>query len=213
MRNILIAAAAAFALPVAASATPVQFLGNGHWYDFVPASPTSAAATMDWLTAKADAASLSLNGQQGYLATSTSAAEEAFIHSVAAGRLSWIDGADDASQGTSEGVWIFTGGPEAGLNFFNASTGPVNGAYTNWTPGEPNNAGGAENFIELNWASATGWNDAGVSTPQTRANGFVVEFNDGHVSSGAPEPAAWALMLLGFGGMGVAMRRRRLAAA
>ena len=28
-------------------------------------------------------------------------------------------------------------------------------------------------------------------------------------NSGAPEPAAWALMLLGFGGLGMALRRRR----
>jgi hypothetical protein len=27
--------------------------------------------------------------------------------------------------------------------------------------------------------------------------------------SAAPEPAAWAVMLLGFGGMGAAMRSRR----
>jgi hypothetical protein len=29
------------------------------------------------------------------------------------------------------------------------------------------------------------------------------------VSGGVPEPAAWALMILGFGGLGAAMRRRR----
>jgi len=32
-------------------------------------------------------------------------------------------------------------------------------------------------------------------------------------ASAAPEPASWALMLLGFGGMGAALRRRRMAAA
>jgi hypothetical protein len=31
--------------------------------------------------------------------------------------------------------------------------------------------------------------------------------------TGVPEPAAWALMILGFGGVGAALRRRRLAAA
>lgn len=30
--------------------------------------------------------------------------------------------------------------------------------------------------------------------------------------SAAPEPAAWALMLLGFGGLGAVLRRRRAAA-
>jgi len=32
---------------------------------------------------------------------------------------------------------------------------------------------------------------------------------DKPVSAGVPEPAAWALMLAGFGGMGAALRRRR----
>lgn len=31
----------------------------------------------------------------------------------------------------------------------------------------------------------------------------------GQFNSGVPEPATWAMMLLGFGGIGVAMRRRR----
>jgi len=36
----------------------------------------------------------------------------------------------------------------------------------------------------------------------------------GSVSAGVPEPATWAMMLVGFGGLGVAMRsRRRLAVA
>jgi hypothetical protein len=29
------------------------------------------------------------------------------------------------------------------------------------------------------------------------------------VAAGAPEPTAWALMLIGFGGLGVALRSRR----
>ena len=33
-----------------------------------------------------------------------------------------------------------------------------------------------------------------------------------NVSSAAPEPAAWGLMLAGFGGMGAALRRRRATA-
>jgi hypothetical protein len=37
-----------------------------------------------------------------------------------------------------------------------------------------------------------------------------VRFNES-TTSGAPEPAAWALMILGFGGMGAMLRRRRLA--
>lgn len=35
----------------------------------------------------------------------------------------------------------------------------------------------------------------------------------GATSAGVPEPAAWALMLMGFGGLGAMLRRRRLATA
>ena len=37
--------------------------------------------------------------------------------------------------------------------------------------------------------------------------------DDAVVGSGTPEPGAWALMILGFGGVGAAMRRRRIAVA
>jgi hypothetical protein len=33
--------------------------------------------------------------------------------------------------------------------------------------------------------------------------------NNGGTGGAVPEPSTWAMMLLGFGGMGVAMRRRR----
>ena len=32
------------------------------------------------------------------------------------------------------------------------------------------------------------------------------------LGGGVPEPASWALMLVGFGGLGMAMRRRRAVA-
>jgi hypothetical protein len=40
---------------------------------------------------------------------------------------------------------------------------------------------------------------------------FIV--NDAHVTGGAPEPATWGLMLLGFGSAGAMLRRRRTAIA
>jgi hypothetical protein len=61
-----------------------------------------------------------------------------------------------------------------------------------------------------------------VNLQMTRTEG---SYNDGYadnlslilrgqdVGGGVPEPSAWALMLLGFGGLGAAMRRRRTAAA
>jgi hypothetical protein len=56
--------------------------------------------------------------------------------------------------------------------------------------------------------------DTGAFTPRIYSLAFVVEGTtvpNGGV--GVPEPAAWALMLLGFGGVGAALRRRRPAQA
>jgi hypothetical protein len=40
---------------------------------------------------------------------------------------------------------------------------------------------------------------------------YVVGDNIGTVGGGVPEPATWAMMILGFGGIGATLRRRRLA--
>jgi hypothetical protein len=57
-------------------------------------------------------------------------------------------------------------------------------------------------FTVKNWAQNGG-----------NPTGLRVEFRDSHVAA-VPEPAAWALMILGFGGVGATLRtqRRRVAA-
>jgi hypothetical protein len=52
-------------------------------------------------------------------------------------------------------------------------------------------------FTVKNWAQATG-----------NPTGLRVEFNESSVA-GAPEPAAWALMIMGFGGVGATLRSQR----
>jgi hypothetical protein len=53
----------------------------------------------------------------------------------------------------------------------------------------------------------------------TRTHGFSIAHDDSagfviNSAGGVPEPSAWAMMLVGFGGLGIAMRsRRKLAAA
>lgn len=208
LKSVAMGAAIALALPLAAAAAPTQWNAgvgaNGHYYEWVYAPQTS------WEADNPLAAGMTYAGLQGYLATITSAEEDAFVHGVAGGQLSWISGSDDASQGTTEGVWIWTGGPEAGMNFWNGLAGgsaPV-GVYTNWNGGEPNNYLGAENYLQINWQGSAGWNDAGPSTYYTTlANGYVVEY--GGLRAGVPEPASWALMIMGFGGIGAAIRNRR----
>ena len=52
---------------------------------------------------------------------------------------------------------------------------------------------------------------------QIQPTGFLHSFDgnsqDGTYFGAVPEPAAWALMLVGFGGIGVALRRRKAAVA
>lgn len=78
-----------------------------------------------------------------------------------------------------------------------------------------NNAGGA--------ASATAYIDPTIMIDPTFAKidpnyltDFTLSISDGignGVEAGVPEPASWALMLLGFGAMGATLRRRRAATA
>lgn len=203
-KRALLGAAVAALTPMMAMATPVQWAFNGHYYEYL----SNGGSQASWDVDKALADAMTYNGWQGYLATITSADEDAFVHSVITNAnnggnpVTWVDGSDAAQ----EGHWVFTGGPEAGqwFSYFGSS---VSGAYTHWNGGEPNNAGGSENYVELNWAGSPGWNDAGYGTPQTFAYGYVVEY------SGTPEAGTWALMIAGFGGIGAMLRRSRKALA
>ncbi|WP_149111519.1 Ig-like domain-containing protein [Limnoglobus roseus] len=140
---------------------------NGHFYEFVTASGIS------WTNAAAAAAARSIFGLQGYLTTLTSAEENAFAFAKVNG-LGWI-GASDAAV---EGEWRWTGGPEAGTQFWSGGPGtgkgaagtPVNGAYSNWADGEPNNAGD-EDYAHFQPSAM--WNDY----PDTAmVSGYVVEY-------------------------------------
>lgn len=94
----------------------------------------------------------------GHLATITSAGEYKFIvdkfpHDA------WLGGTDRAKEG--EWVWI-TGEPMK---------------FTAWSRGQPDNAGGAENYLHY-WVAEKGWNDT-VATGGNVASariGFVCEW-------------------------------------
>lgn len=191
MKRLTIPAAVLAALlSGSAMAAPVQWAGNGHYYEFI-----SAATGFD--QALAAAAGSSFNGQQGYLATVTSADEQAFIFGSVTSSATWFSGSDREIEGT----WKWLAGPEAGTIFWQ------NGAtltYANWSGGEPNDAGG-EDVLWGNW-SGSAWNDIGSANL-----GYVVEY--GGLNPGVPEPASWALMIGGFGLAGAAMRRRSNAVA
>ncbi|HTE32525.1 MAG TPA: lectin-like protein [Chryseolinea sp.] len=164
----------------AGDGTLVYNAANGHFYKYV-------SGTYTWAVAKADAATKSFFGMQGYLTTITSSAENTFVMGLA-GR-GWLGASDEfseinistgtstfANQAASEGKWYWVTGPERGTLFSNGSTVVT---YASWNSGEPNNSGSNENFAD-NTASGGSWNDI----INTNTISYLLEF--GGVST---EPA------------------------
>jgi hypothetical protein len=181
-----------------AAAAPVRWATNGHSYEWIISNDS-------WELALANAALLAPVGSKGtpYLATITSAAENAFAASIMpVGSRGWLAGSDAAE----EGIWQWVAGPEAGQTFYVADVGTT--GYANWNPGEPNNQND-EDFLEILSYSREPfqWNDIGPFAGVH--NGYLVEWGAGAV----PEPASWAMLVTGFGLAGAAARYRRRAIA
>ena len=152
------------------AAGPVQWPaaqgGNGHWYQLV------TTPFLFWPDARAQAAAMG-----GYLATVTSASENAWIKqnilpSAPAGTAVWIGGASFALNG----VWSWVEGLEAGQVFWNNG---VTITFANWgtasDPGEvnePNNCcNGPEFWLAMNITSGK-WLDLFAAQEP-----FLVEFD------------------------------------
>ncbi|NJM69812.1 MAG: hypothetical protein HC862_06065 [Scytonema sp. RU_4_4] len=148
---------------------------NNHFYQFV------SAENITWTEAESAASNSSYLGLKGYLATITSETEQDFIQSKVQGN-GWI-GASDAE---TEGDWRWVTGPEAGTSFWNgdATGSTVNGQYSNWDDGEPNNTNEHENYGHVIGNSSLGedvqgkWNDLpnSVNTGNYTADGYFVEY-------------------------------------
>ena len=126
-----------------------------------------------WTEARDNAAAAGLNGVPeitGHLATITSQEENDFIFALLTS-TSWLGGSDNEV----EGEWRWVEGPEAGEQFWQGLAGgaPVNGAYTNWAPGEPNQffgPGNPENYAHMR---ADGlWNDL----PESDNLNYIIEW-------------------------------------
>jgi stigma-specific protein Stig1 len=136
----------------------VPYSGTGHFYEFVMDSLT-------WTDAETAAAARSYLGLSGYLATITSAGENAFVLQKASGD-GWLGASTNGMDGFPR-TWYWVTGPEAGESFF-SNTGPGQGTtsgmnipYANWNGGEPNDSGGAETVGEFygNGGTSGFWND------------------------------------------------------
>lgn len=144
---------------------------NGHYYEYV-------GTNLNWKQAKEAAAGRSYNGLQGYLATSSSQAENNFIWKLMASDA-WVGSTYDytelvaagvtayASQAQAIGMIYWVTGPEKGT-FVSAGLGsPVaqNGQYMNWNPSEPNNYNNTAEYYTQLYSSQQGrWNDLPISS-------------------------------------------------
>ncbi len=191
MKKMLLSIAAlAASAAVPAGAAPIVNPDNGHYYEYI-------ANAVSFDQALAAAAASTFNGIQGYLATVTSAEEQSFIYDNVTRGGTWFAGTDRDLEGT----WTWVAGPESGTIFWVGGPNGSSPTYANWAGGEPNNAGN-ENYLWGHW-SGSGWNDIGSANL-----GYVIEY--GGLAVGAvPEPGTWGLMILGFGAVGGALRRRR----
>ncbi|MEM6810924.1 MAG: lectin-like protein [Pseudomonadota bacterium] len=134
---------------------------------------TNTTDFVTWQEASANASTAILNGVpeiRGHLATITSQEENDFVFALLTA-TSWLGGSDDEVEGT----WRWVEGPEAGQQFWQGLAGgtAVNGAYTNWAPGEPNQffgPGNPENYAHMRPDGT--WNDL----PNNQNLNYIIEW-------------------------------------
>lgn len=123
--------------------------GNGNWYKRMQ-WPSARTGPQWWPIARGEAEALG-----GHLVTITSAAENDFVRPLL------VDGSFNVSLlggHKVDGTWRWVTG-EAWT-------------YSNWYPGEPNNATGNEIYL-ASWITPGTWNDV---WPEYQGSGYVVEW-------------------------------------
>jgi hypothetical protein len=159
----------------AQSTQPVEWKvsegGNGHWYQAV-------SQALTWSQARQQAQAMG-----GYLATITSAAENAFIVSIGNVCNYWLGGFQPSESYEPNGNWQWVTG-EPWLGRWGEQLG-----YSNWETSQPDNAFNSEHvlaFHDVPYYNSVRWNDKEDRIPRP---GFVIEWagdcnDDGKVDFG-----------------------------
>jgi len=135
-------------------ADPIQWQvtdgGNGHYYEKVTTS-------MSWEEAQSHASSQNWLGLQGYLATVSSLTENDWIFNTFAANGCLLGGFQPPGSVEPLGEWQWITDDSW--------------TFTNWAPGEPNDSGGNEDYLQFTNYGL--WNDIGPSS-----NFFIVEYGE-----------------------------------
>jgi len=180
-----------FALVLAgpASATPVQWPGNGHFYEVV-----SVSGTTSW-----DDANAAATVAGGYLATITSQAENDFVFGLVNNSTYW-----HGSSGPWLGGYQFPATTQSDANWRWVTGEPW--IYTHWQSGQPNDSGGkVEDKLQFGFApQVSTWNDIMSIDPTAayRPSAYVIET--------VPEPSTVGLLICGALGIIAYARKRRV---
>jgi hypothetical protein len=130
---------------------------------------------------------------------------------------SFVDG---AAKNTFAGSWFDVGAttPEAETIFFTDPSGGISDVL-NFNYGTGPGGGGVAGFVITGMLSAADLAAAGITPTATAPEGELFTFNNAFITASIqtaaiPEPASWAMMLLGFAGLGYAgWRTQRKSAA
>lgn len=169
---------------------------DGHYYEYV------SAPGICWTAARAAAAGRTYRGLQGYLATMTSAGEQATVHTARTGPF-WPGGTDAAV----EGDWRWQSGPEAGQRFWRGGPTGTGQGFSNWMAGQPDDLQNpyrpAGEYYTFLYGGSGLWNDYSrcvVAGPDTYRyiTGCLVEY--GGLEACRPSLLATGTVTINVGG-------------
>ena len=193
-----------------ASAVPIEWTtasgGNGHFYEAV-----NLANRVAWEDAKAQSETAG-----GYLATVTSAEEDAWVRmtvlplTTGTGGVArmgpWIGGYQDPSSplySEPGGGWAWITGEAWVYTAWGGQSSVV--IEPNDSPGSSDPENHLHYYVPGTSGDWFGWNDLGSFSPHDPTNSFIIEYDTNPI----PEPSTALLLGLGLAGMAAVRRREK----